>query len=159
MQVQLKNIFNKQIKVRVKLCLIAFISVISNSKNSFLSSSVWSMKAQFLSTMKLSLSIVLYSETDHFLALKKLQINIQTAAHVSAFCLWDSTQHFISEWITISLHAHKWNAIRELRQPLWLLEKSIFTELSQAFACERDEWNYILFLLLCVVEHDGLSSV
>lgn len=81
-------------------------------------------------------------------SLIKLQINI----HVSAFCLWDSTRHFISERITISLHAHKWNAICELRQPLWLLEKSISPELSQ------DEWNYILFLLLCVVEHDSLSS-
>lgn len=37
----------------------------------------------FFSTMKLGLSIVLYSETDHFLALIKMQINIQTAARVS----------------------------------------------------------------------------
>ncbi len=77
--------------------------MIWNTKNSLLSSCL--MKAQ------LFFSIVLYSETDHFLALIKLQINIQTAAYASAFCLWDSTWHFISQWITISLHAHKWNAM------------------------------------------------
>lgn len=37
----------------------------------------------FFSTIKLGLSIVLYSETGNFIALIKMQINIQTAARVS----------------------------------------------------------------------------
>lgn len=159
-QVQHKNTFNKQIKIRVKVkvCLLPPSQWSQIPKTHFFhnASDRWKHRSTVLQHNEIGFEYCIVFRNWSFSCFNK-DAN-QYSDRCPCFC---EIQHGTSSQSESLFHyTHtKWKDTCELLLYACWRNQS-FTGLSQAFVCERDEWNYILFLLLCVVEHDGkLSSV